>query len=494
MALMRDTAEFDLDVAATPLLRWRQLVRVAPLALALIGATVMYWPALTSGFVADDYIYLNAAKSLSMAHYARVSLVPNSHDAVLTFTSDFWRPLFFMSFKAMQPAFGDHVVYYHLINLAIHFTGIGLIWTLARRLTGRWEAAGISAVVFAVHPAGFDSVSWVSSVNSAALPLGIGAWLALISAVEREPGRTDWRWIAASVGLVALALGFRETAVVFLGGMMLWYGLVFARPKLREPRSYIVVAPYAVLVVAYYLVRTRFLTEPAANAAAYHFGSQVPDQAWYYLKLGLFPFKDSSVGWHLALERLGAGLILAGIPVALIFRRWLLAVMLIGVVGAVVPYSALTLGVTARYFYFPSAFLALALGVLSADGIDAAHKVASPRLVGAAGAACVVVILGVGTYVGQSRVDDWVAREPDVHQTWVDQLHAKFPTLPAGGTLYTTNTPLLLALFDNLVLGPTVSYYYPQVGKTVRFDPGDFLSVEAKLGPNDRVFVYDAPK
>ena len=84
----------------------------------------------------------------------------------------------------MEPAFGDRVLPYHLILLGIHFAGIAMVYALALRLSGRVVAASVATLVFAVHPAGVESVAWVSALNSAAVPFALGAWLAFAAAVE----------------------------------------------------------------------------------------------------------------------------------------------------------------------------------------------------------------------------------------------------------------------------------------------------------------------
>ena len=72
--------EIDEDAAVpAPLLRWGQLVPVLPLAFALIGAVVLYWPSLDSPFVADDYVYLYSVRTLSFWHYLRLAVTPGTH-------------------------------------------------------------------------------------------------------------------------------------------------------------------------------------------------------------------------------------------------------------------------------------------------------------------------------------------------------------------------------------------------------------------------------
>lgn len=92
--------------------------------------------------------------------------------------------------------------------------------------------------------------------------------------------------------------------------------------------------------------------------------------------------------------------------------------------------------------------------------------------------------------LGNDRVRDWAGRNPDSVQKWVDQLRATYPTLPAGGTLYCVDTPVMLALFGGYSVPPTVKYLYPQVGDAKYVERANLAAVGASLGPNDRIFIY----
>mgnify|MGYP000753317385 CR=1 FL=1 len=72
----------------------------------------------------------------------------------------------------------------------------------------------------------------------------------------------------------------------------------------------------------------------------------------------------------------------------------------------------------------------------------------------------------------------------------MDALRRQYPSLPAGGTLYCVNTSLVLALFGDYNLYPTVSYLYPQLAAAKRIDESQAPTVTRQLGPNDRIFVY----
>ncbi|HXU24739.1 MAG TPA: glycosyltransferase family 39 protein, partial [Tepidiformaceae bacterium] len=342
--------------------RWRRGVPVLPVVAALVAGVAVYVPALRSGFVTDDYVYLYSVKSLSFWHYLRVSLVPNAHDSTLVLPQQFWRPLYFVSFQPMERLFGGHAVLYHLVNLCIHLVTIVLVWLLAEKLTGSWQASGVAAAIFAVHPAGVASIAWVSSVNSVALPLGLAAWLLFVIAVERAPAEpVRWRLIAWSILLVALGLLMRETALVAVAGLGLWYVFVPARGRLREPRTYLALAPYVAVVLVFGLLRTSFLTVSPEGSAPIRFGSQIPGQIWYYWKLALFPVHGSAA-WASALRTAGAFVVLGVLAGAVLLRRWLVVALLFAFLVSVVPYATLSLDVSERYFYFPAALFALACG------------------------------------------------------------------------------------------------------------------------------------
>jgi hypothetical protein len=326
-------------------------------------------------------------------------------------------------------------------------------------------------------------------VNSAGLPFALGSWLAFMNATERAREGSRWGWFAASMVMLAVGALFRETALVVLPAMALCYLLTDHRNALRRRKTYAPILPFVALVVVYYLARTKFLTVPAGNSATYDFG-EIPSQTWYYVKLGLSPFRDSNVGWHVAVSRTAGVVMLAAIPLALMARRWLLFALLVAFVASCLPYSAAALGVSSRYFYFPSALMALALGVVGVELFDALRaRSGGVAMAGAAG--CLLAALVLGGYAGNERVGHWVQDAPDVSDAWVMQLRTEYPTLPAGGTLYTSNTPLSIALFDSYDLPPTVQYYYPQVTTVIRVDAGHLPVVERSLLANDRMFVYE---
>ncbi len=468
--------------AATPRSQqvWRRpaVRRLWPLAVVLAVTVVAYVPSFRSPLYADDYIYLVATRELSFWEYAKTAFTPWGHEPLLPFTRDYWRPLAFLWFEAAQPVLGDTPEPYHFANLAVHLCSVVLVWVLAARLDPRPAVRTFAAVIFALYPGSFEAVSWISSINSAGLVFALAAWLVFLSATEED--RLRWSGVVLSAALVAVALMFRESGVVLVPAMALWYLLVQRRERLREWRIYLAFVPFAVVAAGYYLVRTRLLSEPFSNAAIYAFDDAYPDRLWYYLQGALLPFRHGPSGWKDVAQDF-AGIALLAIPVAaLISRRWGLLALALGLLISILPLGATVLGVGLRYFYFSTPLLALLLGIVAAEVLDRLGARVMPVALPAAAAA----LLLAGAVVTWSRMSHWDDTGPEAQQEWVEGLRAAYPTLPAGGTLYCANVPIILALFDSAMLEPTVRWYYPGIGRAVRVEAG----AAPPLGPSDRYY------
>ena len=328
-------------------------VGILPLLLALGAAAVMYWPALGSGFWNDDYIYLVAARTIPLGHYVHDSIVPGSTDPTLHFAQAFWRPLYFISFPGLNALFGAHPLGYHVVVFAIHLVGIAVVWALAWRLTRSLAGAGVAAVVFAVFPVGYDAVTWVSSLNSAAFPLALGSWLVFTFAVDERPARQRVLLHAAAVLLLIAALGFRENTLSLAGTIGLWYLLCHIEPReMLDWRAWLPLVPYAVLSIAYLTFRTIAAPAWLTPDPIFKLGFMNVRETWYYIKLAPLPFLELGGGWPETAREVAAVLFLLCIPLSIVLRRWLIAVLLVSFVLAVLPFSVVT-GVTGAIFLLP---------------------------------------------------------------------------------------------------------------------------------------------
>jgi hypothetical protein len=78
-----------------------------------------------------------------------------------------------------DPTFAGMTVYYHVTSLVLHLVSAMMIWHLFRRLGIR--LAWLGALIFTVHPAIVESVSWMAELkNTVAMPpflLAVLAWI-----------------------------------------------------------------------------------------------------------------------------------------------------------------------------------------------------------------------------------------------------------------------------------------------------------------------------
>jgi len=464
--------------------------RYWPLAVITVAAAWMYGPALNSAFVGDDYLLLLASRDMPAGDFLRAIWDPSASAGILQLSRDYYRPLSFLTFRAMYAIFGAEPLPYHLLNLGIHFASVVLVFELTRRLVDGRLAPVIAAVVMALHPAGRESITWIASVNSAGLPLAIAAWLAFLPATETaRPRSRRLAWLAASVALTVGALLFRETAAVITLAMVLWYVQVPARGRWIDRDTWLL-SGLPLVAVAMAAAVSAFGVSGSSRDLLVGADPDALDRWWFYLKLALLPdLVEAHDGLLIVRLQQALALVMLAIPIAALLRRdRLLAALGFGFLLSLFPYALFGLGFGIRYFYYPTALLALVLGCLS-HRLWGGRSLPSPAPVPAVGLLLLTVTLAaVG---GRRLVSEWKQQNPDVHQHWVEGLRSEYPALPAGGVLWSIDTPFPLSQLSAYILSPTVAYYYGEPGRIVKSTGSDRLwYVEGIVGPDDRIYRY----
>jgi hypothetical protein len=116
---------------------------------------------------------------------------------------------------------------YHLSNVLIHFCNTVLVWLLSQKLLVNYPViknqAALSifaALLFAVHPAHTEAVTYICGRSSALMSLFYLAGL-LIYAHGRTTKNKYLRHLLTPLCLL-LALAVKETAVTFVAALLLW--------------------------------------------------------------------------------------------------------------------------------------------------------------------------------------------------------------------------------------------------------------------------------
>jgi len=353
----------------------------------ILGFTaLLYAQTLRFGFVYDDHQQIVDNPLVHFWHFVPVYFRSNVWEYIDPGTSgNYYRPLNVLWFRINDALFGMHPAAWHGTTILLHVMATWLVYTLARRISGKPLVAGFTALIFAVHPMRHEVVGWISGTTESLWSvLFLLAFLAYLKSRERP------LWMIVSCALYAAALLAKETAimlpvVVFAHAMIYGRSTSECNPEglgKRLASATKVAAMYMPIAIGYVAVRIAILhvfsnTRTSLSLNAFLF--TLPSVLFFYAKQWFFPIQlaesyDMHV-WlqfdfaHVFFPMLG----LSAIVLCLWFWRsrlgdretvfataWVLALLLPALDLFALPGGEL---VHDRYFYLPSFGVCLLLGL-----------------------------------------------------------------------------------------------------------------------------------
>jgi Flp pilus assembly protein TadD/4-amino-4-deoxy-L-arabinose transferase-like glycosyltransferase len=191
------------------------------------------------------------------------------------FTSDLWyhvarhqvyyRPLFVAWSMLNYTLFSLRPWGWHLGAVLLHVGAVLSVFWLARRLGLEYWTAALAALIFALHPVHIEPATWISAASDTMVTifaaLAFGAFLNARDAEQKNKSA----WCFAALALLACALLTKEMAVVF-SALVAIYAWLYpasgkASPVQRSVAAVIEAAPYAVVTLAYVLLRKHALLQ-----------------------------------------------------------------------------------------------------------------------------------------------------------------------------------------------------------------------------------------
>jgi hypothetical protein len=215
--------------------------RFFPLALLAALAALAYVPLFSIPLLEDDYP--NLWQSLQWGSPAQAVALLHNPIFRLRATS-FWAMFLLWQVGKLAP------LAYHLASLLLHIANTCLLYGVCLAWPRMRAAAFWAAAFFAIAEGHQEAVMWFSAINELLLFLfGMGAllcWLKLAGRVQRR----GWGLEAAGVGLFALALLSKESAVVMLPLFLLAAGRGDWRRTAARLAPYLLLGATAVASVA----------------------------------------------------------------------------------------------------------------------------------------------------------------------------------------------------------------------------------------------------
>lgn len=293
--------------------------------LALLAATGVYANALWGVFQFDDY---NVIVNNPRVHFWAAWWADAGQGI---------RPLLKFSYT-LDWTLGLGVFGFHLSNLLIHLANIWLVWQLSRRfiaaqpsLQDRHTLPLLVALLFALHPAHTEAITYISGRSSALMTMFYLAGL-LLYAMGRESQR-GWVLHAAVPLAMLLALATKETAVTFPLTLLLWEwccGGTLKQAWRRQWSSWLLLLLGAVFFFWHAAYQQEMATSAALNSLSGNLATQALAFA-YLLRQWLLPLwlnidPDLPVvrDWHGAMPQLVLLLAAAALTLYWLRRRpWL---------------------------------------------------------------------------------------------------------------------------------------------------------------------------
>ena len=201
---------------------WR---RWALLALVLAAAILPYLTTLTFGFVYDDRLAIEENPHLRIwPGLGRIFLSDIWSLSGLGKESNYYRPMFLLSYEAVFHAFGAAPWAFHLLNVLFHAAASAMVFALTLRLWQKESMATMAALLFALHPVHVEPVAWIAALSELAYTLFV--LVAVYLYVQEELSR---RACLGAVCFYAMSLLWKESAIAFAPLAALYDILVLRR-------------------------------------------------------------------------------------------------------------------------------------------------------------------------------------------------------------------------------------------------------------------------
>jgi len=333
---------------------------------------LVYFPTFSGEFILDDHALVE-----NNPHVRNASSIPSyfaQEDGITETTNSpgyhtgYYRPLINLTYWLDYKIWGMSAPGFRTSNLILHLLTCLLLFKTILLMIGERQIAFWACLIFAIHPANTETVSWVSSRNNILVTLfGLGSFYFYMMGLENGDSKNR----ILSVIFFAGAVFSKEFGIMLLPIFWL-YRIAFTRKNENLSRSWKDYLPYVLILLFYFLLRvsvTHSLLTPSESGDLFRRLYFLPYVLAFNLKIILLPYDLHSFIIHYPQTYLNGraifGFAVASLLVAFLYKERkdkiiFFSLLAFGVsifpVLNLVPTSAVSL-VSMRWLYFPMPFL-----------------------------------------------------------------------------------------------------------------------------------------
>lgn len=263
----------------------------------LMLAVAVYAPTLSHDFVWDDHEQVKDNEFIrhwsSFPEFWKKDILALSRKGGI-FRSNYYRPLFYTQYLLYYQWFELNTKAWHALAILHHFFASAAVLFFLRRLGFVLAVAWPAALLFVVHPAHGESVSWIAAAfndppAATLLLLGLSAY-----ATWAMHGR--WYMLLLAVLGYAAGLCMKESALsmLLLAPLVHWYVLPQATPRSGPARGAIGLTCLTLLTVGYFALRGHLFGYAFGNYEGTKPVGELlptfPALGMYYVRFLIWPF------------------------------------------------------------------------------------------------------------------------------------------------------------------------------------------------------------
>lgn len=380
--------------------------RFFPYLIICLLALLVYLPSFSGEFILDDTPLVKNNTYIRDWHSPGSYLAQeDGYDSNLTNGhTGYYRPLINLSYTLDYKIWGINGPGFRITNLLLHLLVCFILFSFYKLLIKKRDIALLLALLFALHPIGTESVSWVASRNNLLTTLlGILSLMFYIKAYEKE----RFFYYGISVLFFALSLFCKEFGLMLLPIFFIYQRTLNPQKKdiIKELREYL---PYLIIGLLYFYLRnnvTGSLLSPSGFSGFWVRLYSVPYVLMFNIRLIFLPYRLHSFNVEApdSLFDIGiiCGILFLGFVICLLFiyrKNRMVLFSVLAFLLAIFPVSGLISTsapslIAMRWLYFPMAFILIIL----AEPLE--RMTSSTGRIHFIVFSCIALYLGLNSYV-----------------------------------------------------------------------------------------------